>query len=66
MLFEAGNPVALAEKTLALLAAPERWQALRTAGRAFVERERNWAASVARYQPVYAALPKARRTDNVK
>ena len=66
VLFEAGNPVALAEKTLALLAAPERWQALRTAGRAFVERERNWAASVARYQPVYAALPKARRTGSAK
>ena len=60
VLFEAGNPTALAEKVLALLAAPQRWQALREAGRAFVERERNWAASVARYGPVYASLPKAR------
>ncbi|MDL2353697.1 MAG: glycosyltransferase, exosortase A system-associated [Pseudomonadota bacterium] len=59
VLFEAGNPQALAEKTLALLGAPERWPALRAAGRAFVERERNWGASVARYKPVYAGLPKA-------
>lgn len=59
VLFEAGNAQALAAKTLALLGAPDRWPALRAAGRAFVERERNWAASVARYKAVYAALPKA-------
>jgi PEP-CTERM/exosortase A-associated glycosyltransferase len=59
VLFEAGNPRALAEKTLALLAEPQRWPALRQAGREFVERERNWAASVARYRGVYGTLPKA-------
>lgn len=59
VLFEAGNPQALAAKVLALLGAPERWQALRDNGRAFVERERNWAASVARYKAVYASLPQA-------
>ena len=59
VLFEAGNPPDLAAKTLALLNAPDRWPALRAAGRSFVERERNWAASVARYKPVYAGLPKA-------
>jgi PEP-CTERM/exosortase A-associated glycosyltransferase len=61
VLFEAGNAHALAEKTLALLAQPERWPALRQAGRAFVERERSWSASVARYRGVYGALPKAAR-----
>jgi PEP-CTERM/exosortase A-associated glycosyltransferase len=61
VLFEAGNAHALADKTLALLAQPERWPALRQAGRAFVERERSWSASVARYRGVYGALPKAAR-----
>jgi PEP-CTERM/exosortase A-associated glycosyltransferase len=61
VLFEANNPSALAEKTLALLAEPQRWPALRQAGREFVERERNWAASVARYRGVYGTLPKAVR-----
>jgi len=59
VLFEAGNPQALAAKTLALLAEPQRWPALRAAGRAFVEGERNWTASVAHYKSVYASLPKA-------
>lgn len=62
VLFEAGNPQALSAKTLALLASPQRWPALRAAGRDFVERERNWAASVARYKAVYAALPKVAST----
>jgi PEP-CTERM/exosortase A-associated glycosyltransferase len=59
VLFEAGNPQALAAKTLALLSEPQRWPALRAAGRTFVEDERNWKASVARYKAVYASLPKA-------
>ncbi len=58
ILFGADDPRALADKVLALLAAPERWQALKDNGRAFVERERNWGASVARYQAVYASLPR--------
>jgi PEP-CTERM/exosortase A-associated glycosyltransferase len=59
VLFEAGNSQALAAKTLALLSQPQRWPALRAAGRAFVEGERNWKTSVARYQAVYGSLPKA-------
>ncbi|MGH8854037.1 MAG: TIGR04063 family PEP-CTERM/XrtA system glycosyltransferase [Telluria sp.] len=59
VLFAAGDARALAAKTLALLDAPERWPALRRDGRAFVERERNWAASVARYKAVYAKLQQA-------
>ncbi|RJG27563.1 TIGR04063 family PEP-CTERM/XrtA system glycosyltransferase [Massilia cavernae] len=58
ILFGAGDPKALAHKVLALLAAPERWQQLRDNGRAFVESERNWAASVERYKAVYASLPR--------
>jgi hypothetical protein len=37
-------------------AARERWDAMRVAGRAFVETERNWTASVARYRAVYARV----------
>ncbi|NUU01806.1 TIGR04063 family PEP-CTERM/XrtA system glycosyltransferase [Herbaspirillum robiniae] len=56
VLFAAGAPEALAEKVLALLAAPQQWPQLRAAGRHFVETERNWAASVARYQNIYPRL----------
>jgi PEP-CTERM/exosortase A-associated glycosyltransferase len=59
VLFEAGNPHALAEKTLALLSEPQRWPALRAAGRAYVENERNWGVSVGRYKEVYGGLTKA-------
>jgi PEP-CTERM/exosortase A-associated glycosyltransferase len=53
VLFTAGDPLALAEKTLALLASPQRWPALRAQGRRFVENERSWKASVANYHKVY-------------
>jgi PEP-CTERM/exosortase A-associated glycosyltransferase len=56
MLFAAGDPQALADKVLALLAAPESWAALRQQGRRFVEAERSWAASVARYRRVYGEV----------
>jgi PEP-CTERM/exosortase A-associated glycosyltransferase len=56
VLFSAGNPLALAEKTLALLNARERWPALREQGRRFVENERSWKASVARYKNVYRGV----------
>jgi glycosyltransferase involved in cell wall biosynthesis len=55
VLFAAGDPRALADKTLALLAQPQRWPALRAQGRRFVENERSWKASVARYRDVYRA-----------
>jgi PEP-CTERM/exosortase A-associated glycosyltransferase len=56
LLFGAGDAQALAQTLLGLLSEPERWPSLRRAGRTFVERERNWAASVARYRPVYEKL----------
>ena len=53
LLFQAENPVALADAVLKLLGQPERWPMLRTAARRFVETERNWKVSVSRYPAVY-------------
>lgn len=55
-LFKAGSPQALSDAVEDLLGHRERWSSLRVAGRQFVERERNWKASVARYQPVFDRL----------
>ena len=54
VLFRSGDPAALARAVLGLLAAEASWPALRAAARHFVETERDWAASVARYANVYA------------
>lgn len=56
LLFRAGDPQALAQALLGVLCEPQRWPSLRRAGREFVERERHWAGSVARYRPVYERL----------
>ena len=56
MLFAAGSAESLVQTVLELLGRPESWPALRTAGRSFVERERNWTASAAHYKPVYEGL----------
>jgi PEP-CTERM/exosortase A-associated glycosyltransferase len=56
VLFEAGNPSALARKVLDLLDHPERWPLLRRDARSFVEAERNWPGSVARYQKIYRSI----------
>ena len=56
VLFRAGDAADLARKVLGLLASPERWPALRAAGRSFVETERNWQHSVANYQAVYGRV----------
>jgi len=53
LLFEAGNAEALAEQVLYLVANPDVWPALRSQARTYVERERSWGASVARYGAVY-------------
>ena len=50
VLFKAGDADSLADSVVDLLAKPERWAALREAGRRFVEQERNWASSVSRYE----------------
>lgn len=54
-LFPAGSPGALAGALAEALASPLAAE-IRANGRRFVETERNWRASVARYVPVYARL----------
>jgi PEP-CTERM/exosortase A-associated glycosyltransferase len=56
VLFRADDPDSLAAKVGDLLDAPDSWPALRANGRAFVENERNWGVSVARYKHVYGRL----------
>jgi PEP-CTERM/exosortase A-associated glycosyltransferase len=55
-LFKAGDPRALADSVLQMLAERERWPRLREQGRRFVETERNWHNSVARYPAAYQAV----------
>jgi PEP-CTERM/exosortase A-associated glycosyltransferase len=62
LLFQAGNAEALSGAVVDLLARVDQWPALRSAGRRFVEQERNWAASVARYQAPYEKLVRRART----
>ncbi len=60
ILFRAGDPDALASGLLELLSSPELWPGLRAAARGFVETQRSWPISVARYRGVYGPLiPKA-------
>jgi PEP-CTERM/exosortase A-associated glycosyltransferase len=55
-LFESGNVDALANKTIDVLSSQQDWPAVIKEGRQFVEQERNWKNSVARYIPVYKKL----------
>ncbi len=55
-LFKAGDPRALTDAVVSLLSHEEWWSSRRAAGRAFVERERNWTISVDHYRPVYERL----------
>jgi len=61
ILFEAGNPEALAGALAALLATPASWAPMRGAARWFVEFHRAWEVSVGRYAPVYQRLLERRR-----
>lgn len=61
-LFRAGDANHLAETVLKVLAASQLWPAMRAAARHFVEQERNWRVSVARYRPVYERLTALRRS----
>jgi len=58
VLFHAGNAGDLASKVVGLLKYEEGWDRMKKNGRQFVETERNWAASVARYRQVYGGLLK--------
>ena len=55
-LFRAGDAQALADTVTRLAADPSALARVRSAGRRFVEQQRSWAASVARYAPVYERL----------
>lgn len=56
ILFKAGDVGALVAAVLDLVRHPERWHALKSAARGFVEGERNWRTSVAGYRKVYGSL----------
>ncbi|MDP3585346.1 MAG: glycosyltransferase, exosortase A system-associated [Thiobacillus sp.] len=58
VLFHAGNAGDLASKVVGLLKYEQGWDSMKKNGRQFVETERNWAASVARYRGVYGGLLK--------
>ena len=60
VLFKSNDPVDLAAKVLQLLNAPQSWARLKANARSYVESERNWKSSVARYQLVYETAAKGR------
>jgi PEP-CTERM/exosortase A-associated glycosyltransferase len=53
LLFPAGDAKALGHTVMSLLDHPDQWPGLKANGRHFVETERNWKVSVARYEQVY-------------
>jgi glycogen(starch) synthase len=56
VLFQAGDASALADGVIGLVRQVQAWPALRAQARAYVESERNWRASVARYRAIYQRL----------
>lgn len=55
-LFQAGDKGALVRAVTDLLSNRDDWERMRDAGRHFVEQERTWADSVARYEKVYGSV----------
>lgn len=55
-LFRAGDKGALVRAVTDLLADRSQWDSMREAGRRFVESERTWESSVARYADVYGRI----------
>jgi len=55
-LFVAGDVLGLTTAIQSLLRNRDRWHSLREGGRHFVESERTWPQSVARYDSVYAGV----------
>jgi glycosyltransferase involved in cell wall biosynthesis len=56
VLFKAGSAEQLAAAIVRLASHPERWATVRASARRFVEEERNWPGSVARYRPILEQL----------
>ncbi|MGH8579414.1 MAG: glycosyltransferase, partial [Gammaproteobacteria bacterium] len=65
LLFKAGEARALAARIIELLQQPELWPRLRQTGRNFIEAERTWALSVARYREIYEGLLRFDRAPRV-
>jgi PEP-CTERM/exosortase A-associated glycosyltransferase len=61
LLFPAGDAKALGRTVMSLLDHPDQWPKLKANGRHFVETERNWKVSVARYEQVYDYAKASRR-----
>jgi glycogen synthase len=55
-LFAPDDPAAIAHALTALFADRAGWDHRRATARSFVETQRNWAANISRYDPVYHAL----------
>jgi len=55
-LFKAGDEASLADTLMKMLGAQDEWNGVRDKGRRYVDQERNWPASVARYEDVYGRL----------
>jgi PEP-CTERM/exosortase A-associated glycosyltransferase len=62
VLFPAGNAAALAHAIEAVFAQSANWSKMRMQARRFVETERTWARSVARYAQVYETVCPPRAT----
>jgi glycogen(starch) synthase len=62
-LFPAGDAAALARTIDGLLARRSDWERVKRQARRFVESERNWAKSVARYEGVYRRLVRQRAAE---
>lgn len=60
-LFKAGDRVALVDRVLYALADQAHWQAIRHAGRRYVEQQRSWRQSVEGYREVYGQLLAGKR-----
>jgi PEP-CTERM/exosortase A-associated glycosyltransferase len=56
LLFQAGSADSLADTLLQVVAKKDLWPHLSRSGRQFVELERNWRASVARYRAAYQSV----------
>jgi PEP-CTERM/exosortase A-associated glycosyltransferase len=56
VLFEAGSEQSLASSVIDLVRNDESWDLIRRRGRLYVEEERNWPTSVAKYKRVYARV----------
>ncbi|SCW56390.1 PEP-CTERM/exosortase A-associated glycosyltransferase, Daro_2409 family [Sphingobium faniae] len=55
-LFAPDDPAAIAAALSGMFADRQFWDERRATARAFVERERNWASNILRYEPVYQRL----------